>query len=168
MTDVERAIDVLNQLRALGVKLSIDDFGTGYSSLSYLKRFPIDVLKIDRSFVEAVGHAEADPVLARAIIALGRTLQIETIAEGIERSEQRDGLRSLGCTLGQGYYFAKAMPAPRFVAECLNHTFESMPTANPEDPRLPHRRRTGAAAGGWCRGSRVRSRVLQPDGARLS
>ena len=89
-------------------------------------------MKIDRSFVEAVGNVDADPVLARAIIALGRTLQIETIAEGIERPEQRDGLRSLGCTLGQGFYFAKAMPSSRFVAECLNHTFESMPTANPE------------------------------------
>jgi diguanylate cyclase (GGDEF)-like protein/PAS domain S-box-containing protein len=126
-------LERLRALKALGLNLAIDDFGTGYSSLGYLQQFPIDVLKIDRSFVEAVGNVDADPVLARAIIALGRTLQIETIAEGIERIEQRDGLRTLGCTLGQGFYFAKAMPAPRFVSECLNHTFEpSEPSAEEE------------------------------------
>jgi diguanylate cyclase (GGDEF)-like protein/PAS domain S-box-containing protein len=133
-------LERLRALKSLGLNLAIDDFGTGYSSLGYLQQFPIDVLKIDRSFVEAVGNVETDPVLARAIIALGRTLQIETIAEGIERSEQRDGLRSLGCTLGQGYYFAKAMPASRFVDECLNHTFEAMPTANPEEEYAGRRR----------------------------
>jgi len=133
-------LERLRALKGLGLNLAIDDFGTGYSSLGYLQQFPIDVLKIDRSFVEAVGNAEADPVLARAIIALGRTLQIETIAEGIERREQRDGLRTLGCTLGQGFYFAKAMPASRFISECLNHTFESMPEPN-EAEELAVRRR---------------------------
>jgi EAL domain-containing protein (putative c-di-GMP-specific phosphodiesterase class I) len=133
-------LERLRALKALGLNLAIDDFGTGYSSLGYLQQFPIDVLKIDRSFVEAVGNAEADPVLARAIIALGRTLQIETIAEGIERHEQREGLRTLGCTLGQGYYFAKAMPAARFVSECLNHTFEPMPEASAEEEYAVKRR----------------------------
>ena len=126
-------LERLRALKALGLNLAIDDFGTGYSSLGYLQQFPIDVLKIDRSFVEAVGDVDADPVLARAIIALGRTLQIETIAEGIERPEQRDGLRTLGCTLGQGFHFAKAMPPSRFVAECLNHTFDTVSTATPEE-----------------------------------
>jgi len=117
-------LERLRALKALGLNLAIDDFGTGYSSLGYLQQFPIDVLKIDRSFVEAVGVEDADPVLARAIIALGRTLQIETVAEGIERPEQRDGLRTLGCTLGQGYYFARPMPPQRFIDECLNRTFD--------------------------------------------
>ncbi|MGQ0646827.1 MAG: putative bifunctional diguanylate cyclase/phosphodiesterase [Gemmatimonadaceae bacterium] len=110
----DSTLDKLTALKALGVRLAIDDFGTGYSSLGYLQRFPIDILKIDRSFVEAVAHEDADPVLARAIIALGRTLQIETIAEGIERLEQRDGLRALGCQLGQGFFFARSLPAVEF------------------------------------------------------
>jgi diguanylate cyclase (GGDEF)-like protein/PAS domain S-box-containing protein len=118
-------LERLRALKGLGLNLAIDDFGTGYSSLGYLQQFPIDVLKIDRSFVEAVGHEEADPVLARAIIALGRTLQIETVAEGIERPEQRDGLRTMGCSLGQGYHFARPMPPQRFVDECLNRTFDT-------------------------------------------
>ncbi len=117
-------LERLRALKGLGLNLAIDDFGTGYSSLGYLQQFPIDVLKIDRTFVDAVGNEDEDPVLARAIIALGRTLQIETVAEGIERPEQRDGLRSLGCMLGQGYHFARPMPANRFVAEVLNRTFE--------------------------------------------
>ena len=118
-------LERLRALKGMGLNLAIDDFGTGYSSLGYLQQFPIDVLKIDRSFVEAVGMDDEDPVLARAIIALGRTLQIETVAEGIERPEQRDGLRALGCMLGQGFYFARPVPANRFVAEVLNRTFET-------------------------------------------
>ena len=75
-----------------------------------------------------MGIEETDPVLARAIIALGRTLQIETIAEGIERPEQREGLRTLGCTLGQGYLFARPMPSQRFIDEVLNRSFEPLPS----------------------------------------
>ena len=123
--------------KGLGLNLAIDDFGTGYSSLGYLQQFPIDVLKIDRSFVDAVGVEHADPVLARAIIALGRTLQIETIAEGIERPEQRDGLRILGCTLGQGYHFARPMPPQRFIDECLNRTFDTTTVVSPEELAKP-------------------------------
>jgi EAL domain-containing protein (putative c-di-GMP-specific phosphodiesterase class I) len=140
MHSSEATLARLRALKALGLKLAIDDFGTGYSSLGYLQQFPIDVLKIDRSFVEAVGIEEVDPVLARAIIALGRTMQIETIAEGIERPEQREGLRVLGCSLGQGYYFAKPMSAQRFVNECLNKTFEASPIT-PAEPHYAVRRR---------------------------
>jgi diguanylate cyclase (GGDEF)-like protein/PAS domain S-box-containing protein len=125
MNRSEATMARLRALKALGLNLAIDDFGTGYSSLGYLQQFPIDVLKIDRSFVEAVGIHEVDPVLARAIIALGRTMQIETIAEGIERPEQHEGLRKLGCSLGQGFYFARPMSAQRFVDECLNRTFDT-------------------------------------------
>ena len=129
----DATLERLRALKGLGLNLAIDDFGTGYSSLGYLQQFPIDVLKIDRSFVEAVGHENTDPVLARAIIALGRTLQLETIAEGIERPEQRDGLRRLGCTLGQGSHFARPMSAQRFVAECLNRSLDPVPVTLPED-----------------------------------
>ena len=110
----DTTLEKLNELKSLGVRLAIDDFGTGYSSLGYLQRFPIDILKIDRTFVDAVAHATSDPVLVRAIIALGRTLRIDTIAEGIERVEQRDGLRALGCQLGQGFYFARSLPVAEF------------------------------------------------------
>lgn len=110
----ESTLEKLTALKHLGVRLAIDDFGTGYSSLGYLQRFPIDILKIDRSFVEAVAHASSDPVLVRAIIALGRTLRIETIAEGIERPEQLEGLRALGCPLGQGFLFSKSLPPSEF------------------------------------------------------
>jgi predicted signal transduction protein with EAL and GGDEF domain len=90
--------------------------GTGYSSLGYLQQFPIDMLKIDRTFVDAVGTSGGDPVLARAIIALGQALQLDAVAEGIERAEQRDGLRAMGCTLGQGYLFARPMAADDLAA----------------------------------------------------
>jgi len=140
MHSSETTLERLRALKGLGLNLAIDDFGTGYSSLGYLQQFPIDVLKIDKSFVQAVGIDGADPVLARAIIALGRTLQIETIAEGIERPEQRDGLRTLGCTLGQGYHFARPMSSQRFVAECLNKTFDPVPTADPDDAYAVRRR----------------------------
>ena len=122
----EATLSRLRALKGLGLNLAIDDFGTGYSSLGYLQQFPIDVLKIDRSFVEVVGNDEVDPVLARAIIALGRTMQIETIAEGIERAEQHEGLRTLGCSLGQGFYFARPMSAQRFATECLGRTFDAV------------------------------------------
>jgi diguanylate cyclase (GGDEF)-like protein/PAS domain S-box-containing protein len=120
----DTTLEKLRALKALGLNLAIDDFGTGYSSLGYLQQFPIDVLKIDRTFVDAVGNEDEDPVLARAIIALGRTLRIETVAEGIERAEQRDGLRALGCTLGQGFLFARPMTAADFATTVLERTHE--------------------------------------------
>jgi len=136
----EATLARLRALKALGLKLAIDDFGTGYSSLGYLQQFPIDMLKIDRSFVEPVGIEEVDPVLARAIIALSRAMQIETIAEGIERPEQRDGLRVLGCNLGQGFYFAKPMPQHKFVTDVLGRTFEAHPSGLPAEEYAVRRR----------------------------
>jgi EAL domain-containing protein (putative c-di-GMP-specific phosphodiesterase class I) len=141
MHSSDTTLNRLRALKALGINLAIDDFGTGYSSLGYLQQFPIDVLKIDRSFVEAVGIEETDPVLARAIIALGRTLQISTIAEGIERPEQREGLRKLGCTLGQGYLFAKAMTSQRFMDEVLNRGFTPAPVNEKQEEDYPIKRR---------------------------
>jgi predicted signal transduction protein with EAL and GGDEF domain len=110
------------ELKMLGVRLALDDFGTGYSSLAYLHRFPIDILKIDRTFVErlAMDAADAEGVdavaLARAILSLAEALGLDTVAEGIEHDQQRDTLLRLGCRTGQGYSFGKAMP----VAEVLD------------------------------------------------
>ncbi|HEX4934987.1 MAG TPA: EAL domain-containing protein [Gemmatimonadaceae bacterium] len=113
----EQTLGTLRRLKALGLHLAIDDFGTGYSSLGYLQQFPIDMLKIDRTFVESVGRGR-DPVLARAIIALGEALHLEAVAEGIERVEQRDGLWAMGCTLGQGYLFARPMSGAELGTYC--------------------------------------------------
>ena len=105
MSDAEIAIVRLNDLKALGVRIALDDFGTGYSSLSYLSRFPVDILKMDRSFLSGGGESS----LVAAVIAIGDRLGLEVVAEGIEREEQSDSLRDLGCQLGQGFLFARPM-----------------------------------------------------------
>ncbi len=107
--DAESVIARMLELKALGVAFAIDDFGTGYSSLSYLKRFPIDILKVDKSFVDDVTASPETGVLAEAIVQLGNTLHLQTVAEGIEQPHQVDGLRALGCQFGQGFYFAKPL-----------------------------------------------------------
>jgi diguanylate cyclase (GGDEF)-like protein/PAS domain S-box-containing protein len=118
MQQTDTVLERLQQLKAVGVRLAIDDFGTGYSSLSYLQRFPIDILKIAKPFVEEVAHGADRSALARAIIGLGDTLRLDTIAEGIEMAEQRAALIELGCTLGQGHHFWAALPAAG-IAELL-------------------------------------------------
>jgi EAL domain-containing protein (putative c-di-GMP-specific phosphodiesterase class I) len=107
MADADLAILRLEEMKALGVRLAMDDFGTGYSSLSNLGRFPVDILKMDRSFLEA--GAEADAGLAAAVVALGETLDLQVVAEGIELTSQMSSLRDLGCELGQGFLFARPM-----------------------------------------------------------
>lgn len=109
MEDVEASIDRLKELKALGVKLAIDDFGTGYSSLSYLQRFPVDVLKIDRSFVKVIDDDAEDSALVRAIVNLTDALGLESVAEGVETSEQLAALMAMGCDRAQGYYFARPL-----------------------------------------------------------
>ena len=109
LDDNQTVLDILRQLKALGARLAIDDFGTGYSSLSYLHRFPVDMLKIDRSFVERLSHASDNAELARTIVRLGQSLQLVTVAEGVEDSAQFLALRRMGCDVGQGYYFGKPM-----------------------------------------------------------
>jgi len=111
MQQTDTVQERLWQLKSLGVRLAIDDFGTGYSSLSYLQRFPIDILKIAKPFVDDVGSGTEKSALARAIVGLGETLKLRTIAEGIERGDQRAALLELGCDLGQGHYFSRALPA---------------------------------------------------------
>jgi EAL domain-containing protein (putative c-di-GMP-specific phosphodiesterase class I) len=112
MQDVEGASATLEALAALGVRVAIDDFGTGYSSLSYLKRFPIETLKIDRSFVSGIVDDPQDAAIVRSVIALADTLNLTVTAEGIETSAQRARLAELGCDLGQGYLFGRPLPAP--------------------------------------------------------
>jgi diguanylate cyclase (GGDEF)-like protein/PAS domain S-box-containing protein len=100
----------LRELKTLGLSLAVDDFGTGYSSLGYLHRFPLDVLKIDKTFVEGLGSGSERPAIARAIVGLADALHLQTVAEGIETETQAASLRALGCGLGQGYYFAHPQP----------------------------------------------------------
>jgi diguanylate cyclase (GGDEF)-like protein/PAS domain S-box-containing protein len=109
VTDIEAMSGRLRELKGLGVMLAIDDFGTGYSSLSYLRRFPIDMLKIDKAFVDGIGQGREDTALAHAIVKLSHTLQLHTVAEGIEQSEQAAHLAALGCQDGQGYLFARPL-----------------------------------------------------------
>jgi EAL domain-containing protein (putative c-di-GMP-specific phosphodiesterase class I) len=116
MTDTALSLERLTSLKALGVSLAIDDFGTGYCSLAYLQRYPIDVLKIDKSFVDVLDQDDVGPVLAGVIVALGNTLQMHTVAEGIETELQRERVLALGCELGQGYLFSRPLAASAFDA----------------------------------------------------
>jgi EAL domain-containing protein (putative c-di-GMP-specific phosphodiesterase class I) len=108
MADYELAIRRIEQLKDLGVRIAMDDFGTGYSSLSYLSRFPVDILKMDRSFLASNASPQAAG-LAAAIVALGESLNLEVVAEGIEQPDQYQALRNLGCDLGQGFFIARPM-----------------------------------------------------------
>ena len=107
MQNSETVLATLTELKKLGVRIAIDDFGTGYSSLTYLHRFPIDILKMDRSFVERLGGVDGGEDFARAIITLGNTLDLEIVAEGIELEHQQRELVELGCVAGQGYYYSR-------------------------------------------------------------
>jgi EAL domain-containing protein (putative c-di-GMP-specific phosphodiesterase class I) len=111
MRDTSRALETLHRLRGLGIRLALDDFGTGYSSLSYLREFPIDVIKIDKSFVDGIARGSEEAAVARAVIELGRTLNMDTVAEGVEGVHQLDELRSLRCDFGQGYHFSRPLSA---------------------------------------------------------
>ena len=122
LDDTESAAITLARLKGLGVRIALDDFGTGYSSLTHLDRFPVDVLKIDKSFVDALGSNNGErSSLVSAIVNLGMMLGLRVTAEGIEGAEQLASLRSMGCELGQGFYFAKPMDAGD-----IRQTFESL------------------------------------------
>lgn len=120
MREVCEAMQILDGLKNLGLSIAVDDFGTGYSSLNYLKQFPIDVLKIDRTFVDGLPSGEQDAQIARAIIAMAHSLNLAVIAEGVETQEQLDFLREHGCDEVQGYLFGRPMPANKFAAQFSN------------------------------------------------
>ncbi len=115
MENRHKAVEVLNNLRVQGVRLAIDDFGTGYSSLAYLKRFPVDVLKIDKSFIDDIPHLQDDMEITATIIAMGHTLGFKVLAEGVETQEQLAFLREKGCDAYQGYLTSKPVPAEDFA-----------------------------------------------------
>jgi EAL domain-containing protein (putative c-di-GMP-specific phosphodiesterase class I) len=111
MRSPELALDKLIALKSLGVKLAIDDFGTGYSSLSHLQYFPVDELKIDRSFVSRIDEGEREAAFVKTIIALAKSMHIEVVAEGIEHPVQQQFLHSAGCDFGQGYLYSRPLAA---------------------------------------------------------
>jgi EAL domain-containing protein (putative c-di-GMP-specific phosphodiesterase class I) len=115
MHDVESSTSVLEALKAMGVQIAIDDFGTGYSSLSYLKRFPIDTLKIDQSFVRDIATDSDDATIVSAMIGMGRNLKQRVIAEGVETHQQLEFLQARQCDVGQGFHFSHPLSAEDFA-----------------------------------------------------
>ena len=158
----------LNRLKQLGVKVAIDDFGTGYSSLAYLRQFPVDVLKIDRSFVSDMSRSPDAAALIHTLIELGRTLGLVTLAEGVETHEQLEGLRAEGCDQGQGFLFSGPVSGAE-MADLLQIAYAGKPVTSvdpagpaagvrrPERPDAPAKRPVRQAAGG-------RRRQRQPVG----
>jgi len=122
MTNPDEAIKLLTQISNLGIELAVDDFGTGYSSLAYLKRLPIDKLKIDQAFVKNLPNDEEDAGIAKAVIALAKSLNLKVIAEGVETKEQKDFLVENGCINIQGYFYYKPMPANELSLLLDGHT----------------------------------------------
>jgi EAL domain-containing protein (putative c-di-GMP-specific phosphodiesterase class I) len=114
MSDTDAALRTLRDLRGMGVRVCLDDFGTGYSSFSYLKRFAVDSLKIDRSFIKDVATSRQDEAIVAAIVAIARSLGLGTVAEGVETQPQLLALQALGCRVIQGYLFGKPVPAAEF------------------------------------------------------
>jgi len=138
MEDVSASRNVLQSLKELGVRLGIDDFGTGYSSLLYLRRFPVDFLKVDRSFVSGLGQNSEDGAIVAGVLGLAHALGVEAIAEGVEQPEQADKLAGLGCELAQGFLWSKAL-APDELEATFERLWPRIPMAPVRDPREPVR-----------------------------
>jgi diguanylate cyclase (GGDEF)-like protein/PAS domain S-box-containing protein len=139
MDDTDAATRVLHELKELGLSIALDDFGTGYSSLSYLDRFPVDIVKIDKSFIDTLTPRAGAPTgstLAGAIISLGATLGVNVTAEGIEDSDQLASLLKMGCGFGQGYLFAKPMPGDELAAQLRSGVLVDVPAASAEPARV--------------------------------
>jgi diguanylate cyclase (GGDEF)-like protein/PAS domain S-box-containing protein len=136
MTNADLAEQRLNELKALGLRIALDDFGTGYSSLGYLARFPVDVIKMDRSFL-AAGSVPVSSGLATAVVALGETFELSVVAEGIEFPDQLSTMRELGCELGQGYYFSKPMDSSAMIEylRCIPGVSIPPSAGQPDDSR---------------------------------
>ena len=136
MKDAKATVSRLHRLKELGVKIAVDDFGTGYSSLSYLRQFPVDVLKIDRSFISSMDGSEDSLTLIRTMVELGRALGLTTLAEGIEEEHQLACLRANNCQTGQGFMFSKPVE-PGMVEALMAHTTKSVPESGPATPVVP-------------------------------
>jgi diguanylate cyclase (GGDEF)-like protein len=136
MADTEAAISQLQALKKLGVKLALDDFGTGYSSLSYLRQFPIDILKVAKPFVDSLLRGVEDAALAHAIIKMGKTLGLETIAEGVELRDQWTQLKRLGCDIAQGFYFSAPIKEDAFVSFLEERGTTSSAPRAANDPQI--------------------------------
>jgi EAL domain-containing protein (putative c-di-GMP-specific phosphodiesterase class I) len=126
MEDIAATLATLRSLKGMGLRLSIDDFGTGYSSLAYLKRFPLDALKVDRSFVKDMSAAADDTAIPSAIIAMAHSLKLEVVAEGVETQEQMAFLKERGCEYAQGYFIGRPMAAPQLTT-ILERSAKSAP-----------------------------------------
>lgn len=133
--DVEDTIEKMLQLKRHGIAFSLDDFGTGYSSLAYLKRLPLDQLKIDQGFVRDVLTDANDAAIARTVVALGTSLGLRVIAEGVETAAQRDFLQHNGCTTWQGYYFSRPLPVAEFAEWVAQFGSAHQPTGAPTQHR---------------------------------
>jgi diguanylate cyclase (GGDEF)-like protein len=120
MDDIDGAVSALKVLKGIGIGLAVDDFGTGYSSLAHLRRFPVDVLKIDHSFVSGLGRNPEDSAIVRAVLGLARTLDLVVVAEGVERADQLQELRALGCERAQGHLFSAPLAEPDFASLLQN------------------------------------------------
>ena len=135
MQNVTMSLALLNKLKSLGLNISIDDFGTGYSSLTRLKQLPINTLKIDKSFIKDVTFHENDAAITRAIIAMGRHLNLKLIAEGVETTQQLTFLQSLQCDEMQGYLFSRPLPVDEFsqlLSKCGNNSWLAVIDQNRE------------------------------------
>jgi diguanylate cyclase (GGDEF)-like protein/PAS domain S-box-containing protein len=137
ITSTPDTVELLRQLKRLGIQLAIDDFGTGYSSLSYLSRFPVDLLKVDRSFVEKIASDSHSAELVQTIVQLGRSLGLQTVAEGIETSEQLGALRRIGCEFGQGFLFSRPVPAEEITAMMRTNLPPLFRHGQPSTPSTP-------------------------------
>jgi EAL domain-containing protein (putative c-di-GMP-specific phosphodiesterase class I) len=126
--EIEAASHVLAELRASGIRVAIDDFGTGYCSLSYLQRFPVDIVKIDRQFIEELSDDQRTTSLATMILQMTASLGVVSVAEGIERPEQMAALKQMGCDIGQGYLLSSTLDS-EMICECLDNSVQ--PVARP-------------------------------------
>ncbi|HEY0444201.1 MAG TPA: EAL domain-containing protein, partial [Candidatus Limnocylindrales bacterium] len=144
MKEAESAALILREVRERGINVAIDDFGTGYSSLSYLRKFPIDALKIDQSFVSQIGSGDDDSSIVKAILSMAQSLHLRVVAEGVETVEQLDFLRAHGCDEAQGYYFSRPVPAADF-ATLLVAGGTPIAAKRPSPPRPGGRSRAAAA-----------------------
>jgi EAL domain-containing protein (putative c-di-GMP-specific phosphodiesterase class I) len=128
------AVSILENLRHLGVQIAVDDFGTGYSSLSYLKKFPVDALKIDQSFVRLIATTTDDTPLVTAVISLGKSLKLRVVAEGVETQDELAFLEAHGCEEAQGYYFSRPVPADQCARLLKDGLGGHWPTPPSEPP----------------------------------